>query len=205
MVNGYCFGGAFTQLCACDFAIAADDATFGLSEVNWGIIPGGIVAWNVDAADELPRRDVLRGDRRYLQRQGAAEIGSSTSRCRKAKLRGETIKLAKKLMEQEPGGDALHQGSGARRALHERVEAADYLDGKSDALEYQDKEKGREQGMRQFLDEKSYRPGLGEYDRKRALKENQKTAAAKPKAAVAARAKAPAKARKPASGRKTRS
>ena len=24
---------------ACDLAIAADDATFGLSEVNWGIIP----------------------------------------------------------------------------------------------------------------------------------------------------------------------
>ena len=32
MVNGFCFGGAFTQVCACDFAIAADDATFGLSE-----------------------------------------------------------------------------------------------------------------------------------------------------------------------------
>src|SRR6266699_2274093 len=47
MVNGYCFGGAFTPLCACDFAIAADEATFGLSEVNWGILPGGIVSWNV--------------------------------------------------------------------------------------------------------------------------------------------------------------
>ena len=42
MVNGYCFGGAFTQLCACDFAIAANEATFGLSEVNWGIIPGNL-------------------------------------------------------------------------------------------------------------------------------------------------------------------
>ena len=44
MVNGFCFGGAFTQVCACDFAVAADDATFGLSEVNWGILPGGIVS-----------------------------------------------------------------------------------------------------------------------------------------------------------------
>ena len=34
MVNGFCFGGAFTPLIACDFAIAAEDATFGLSEVN---------------------------------------------------------------------------------------------------------------------------------------------------------------------------
>src|SRR5262245_7040178 len=29
MVNGFCFGGGFTQLIACDFAIAAEDAQFG--------------------------------------------------------------------------------------------------------------------------------------------------------------------------------
>ena len=44
MVNGFCFGGGFTQLIACDFAIAAEDAQFGLSEVNWGILPGGFVS-----------------------------------------------------------------------------------------------------------------------------------------------------------------
>jgi trans-feruloyl-CoA hydratase/vanillin synthase len=27
MVNGWCFGGAFTPLCACDLAVAADEAT----------------------------------------------------------------------------------------------------------------------------------------------------------------------------------
>jgi len=37
MVNGWCFGGAFTPLVACDLAIAADEATFGLSEINWGL------------------------------------------------------------------------------------------------------------------------------------------------------------------------
>ena len=47
MVNGYCYGAAFTQLCAVDFAIAAELALFGLSEVNWGIVPGGIVSWNL--------------------------------------------------------------------------------------------------------------------------------------------------------------
>ena len=40
MVNGWCFGGAFTPLVACDHAIAADDAQFGLYEINWGIVPG---------------------------------------------------------------------------------------------------------------------------------------------------------------------
>ncbi len=57
MVNGYCFGGAFTQVSACDFAIAADDAIFGLSEVNWGILPGGIVAWNI--MELMPFRDAM--------------------------------------------------------------------------------------------------------------------------------------------------
>src|SRR6267142_2710483 len=41
-VQGYAFGGAFTHLSDRDFAVVADEATFGLSEVNWGIIPGGL-------------------------------------------------------------------------------------------------------------------------------------------------------------------
>ena len=44
MVNGWCFGGAFTPLVSCDLAICADEAVFGLSEINWGIIPAGNVA-----------------------------------------------------------------------------------------------------------------------------------------------------------------
>ena len=43
MVNGWCFGGAFTPMIACDLAVAAESAVFGLSEINWGIIPAGIV------------------------------------------------------------------------------------------------------------------------------------------------------------------
>ena len=43
MVNGWCFGGAFTPLVSCDLAVAADEAIFGLSEINWGIIPAGNV------------------------------------------------------------------------------------------------------------------------------------------------------------------
>ncbi len=72
MVNGFCFGGAFTQVCACDFAIAADDAIFGLSEVNWGILPGGIVSWNVAQTMNYPRRALLRHDRRHFRRQEGA-------------------------------------------------------------------------------------------------------------------------------------
>src|SRR5258706_3833699 len=42
MVNGFCFGGAFTQPYACEFAISADGATFCLSHMNWAVLSGGI-------------------------------------------------------------------------------------------------------------------------------------------------------------------
>src|SRR6266566_2909907 len=41
MVNGWCFGGAYGPLFACDLAFCSEDAEFGLSEINWGILPGG--------------------------------------------------------------------------------------------------------------------------------------------------------------------
>ena len=38
-------------------------------------------------------------------------------------------------------------------------QAADYLGAKGDALRFNDKEDSRGQGMKQFLDDKTYRPG----------------------------------------------
>src|SRR5215470_8407895 len=168
MVNGFCFGGAFTQVCACDFAIAADDATFGLSEVNWGILPGGIVSWNVTQV--MNYRDAL-----YYAMTGetfdgkkAKEIGFVNMHFPKAKLKAETIKFAKKLMEKSPA--ALRYTKEAIRAVRfmNEPQAADYLNCKSDALKMNDKENGRQEGMRQFLDEKTYRPGFGHFKRKKA-------------------------------------
>ena len=43
--------------------------------------------------------------------------------------------------------------------------ALDYLAAKSTELRYLDREGGREQGMKQFLDDKTYRPGLNPYNR----------------------------------------
>jgi E-phenylitaconyl-CoA hydratase len=39
-VNGYCLGGGLTLLLATDLRVATQDATFGLSEVKRGILPG---------------------------------------------------------------------------------------------------------------------------------------------------------------------
>ena len=167
MVNGFCFGGAFTQVAACDFAIAADEAQFGLSEVNWGILPGGIVSWNV--AQMLNQRDgmyyALTGD--TFDGKQAKAMGFVNLSAPKAKLKEETIKLAKKLMEKSPA--VLRYTKEAIRAVRfmNEPQAADYLNAKSDALRFVDKEDSRTQGMKQFLDDKSYRPGLGAFKRQK--------------------------------------
>ena len=44
-------------------------------------------------------------------------------------------------------------------------DAEDYLFAKLDQLRFLDTEKGREKGVTQFLDDKSYRPGLAAYRR----------------------------------------
>jgi trans-feruloyl-CoA hydratase/vanillin synthase len=41
--------------------------------------------------------------------------------------------------------------------------AADYLSSKMDQTSYLDPSNGRAEGMKQFLDEKSFKPGLGAY------------------------------------------
>ena len=172
MVNGFCFGGAFTQVSACDFAIAADEATFGLSEVNWGILPGGIVAWNVAQIMNYRNAIYYATTGEPFDGKRAVEIGFVNKSVPKSKLKAEVVKLAQLLMKKSPA--AMRYTKECVRAVRfmNEPEAADYLNAKSDALKYNDKERGREHGMKQFLDEKTFRPGLGQYDRKKAQKDN---------------------------------
>lgn len=165
MVNGWCFGGAFTPLCACDLAIAAEEATFGLSEINWGIIPAGIVSKAV--AVLVRQREAL-----YYVMTGetfngakAASMGLVNEAVPKARLRERTREIARTLLEKNP--HALRTAKVAFKVSSEMTweQAADYLGAKSDQLQFIDPERGRVQGMKQFLDEKSYRPGLGAYRR----------------------------------------
>ena len=43
LVHGGCFGGGVGMVAACDMAVAADDATFSLTEVRWGVTPAPIL------------------------------------------------------------------------------------------------------------------------------------------------------------------
>ena len=111
---------------------------------------------------------VLTGD--TFDGKKAKEIGFVNFSYPKEKLKDETIKLAKKLMEKSPA--VLRYTKQALRAVRfmNKPQAADYLNAKSDALRFVDKEDSRTQGMKQFLDEKTYRPGFGAFKRQKAAR-----------------------------------
>lgn len=165
MVHGYCFGGGFTPVIACDFAIAADDATFGLSEVNWGIIPGGLVAWAITQV--MNYRDAIyysvTGDQ-FTGKEAAAMKFVNRS-VPLENLRDEVLGLARKLEAKSPA--AVQYTKEAVRMVRNmtKEQAFDYLTAKSDALKFKDPEGGRQKAMKQFLDEKSFKPGLSQYQR----------------------------------------
>ncbi len=168
MVNGYCFGGAFTPLIACDFAIAAEDAVFGLSEVNWGIFPGGLVSRVL--VDAMCYRDalyyIMTGD--SFDGKKAAEMKLVNFAVPRAKLKEETIKLASKLMEKNP--HTLRAAKEVYKTCRtmDYWQAEEYMAAKGVALRATDPLRGREEGTRQFLDEKTYRPGFGSYSKRKA-------------------------------------
>ena len=165
MVNGWCFGGGFSPLVACDLAIAADEAMFGLSEINWGIPPGNLVSKAM--ADTVGHRQAL-----YYIMTGetftgteAATMGLVNKSVPREQLRAETVALAEKLLEKNPVvlRVAKHGFKRCRELTWEQNE--DYLYAKLDQAQLRDPENGREEGLRQFLDQKSIKPGLQAYKR----------------------------------------
>lgn len=158
MVHGYCVGGAFMQLLATDFAVAAEDATFCLSEVNWGILPGALVSKAL--VDTILPRHALYYACLGVPFDGkeAARIGLVNFAVPKARLREETIALAQQLMAKSPA--VLRATKQAIRSVRtmDFGQAYDYLAAKGQAIKVGDKEDSYHTGIHQFLDEKSYKP-----------------------------------------------
>jgi trans-feruloyl-CoA hydratase/vanillin synthase len=165
MVNGWCFGGAFSPLVACDLAISADEAVFGLSEINWGIPPGNLVSKAL--ADTVGHRQslyyIMTGD--TFTGKEAAAMGLVNKSVPRSELRATTIEMAGKLLNKNPVilRTAKHGFKRCRELTWEQNE--DYLYAKVDQARQRDREGGREKGLKQFLDEKSIKPGLQSYKR----------------------------------------
>ena len=165
MVNGWCFGGAFTPMICCDLAIAAEEAVFGLSEINWGIIPGGVVpkALQTLVNDRKALYYIMTGEQ--FDGRVAAELGLINQAVPLASLAERTRALAKTLLGKNPA--VLRAAKLSYKYIREMTweEAAEYLTAKNDQTTFVDPERGRERGISEFLDTKIYKPGLGNYPR----------------------------------------
>lgn len=164
MVNGWCFGGGYGPLFACDIAIAAEDAQFGLSEINWGILPGGGASKVV--ADLMPLRKALyhamMGEN--LNGKQAEAQGLVTEAVPADRLEARVREIAEALIKKD--GHALRATKWAVRRMTEMTydNAEDYLIRAQEALHNFGGVEARHEATRQFLDEKTFKPGLGTFD-----------------------------------------
>jgi trans-feruloyl-CoA hydratase/vanillin synthase len=165
MVNGWCFGGAYGPLFACDLAFCSEDAQFGLSEINWGILPGG--GASKVAGDLMPMRQAmyhaLLGEN--LSGRQAVSAGLVNEALPAAELEARVTEVAKNLLTKN--WDTLKATKDAMRRVREMSydDAEDYLIRAQEALNWHDKSDGRHRGMKQFLDDKTFKPGLRAYDK----------------------------------------
>jgi len=163
MVNGHCFGGAFTIVEGCDLAVAAEDAKMGLSEVNFKLFPGGSVGKSM--GNLLRPRDymlyALTG--RPMSGQNAAEIGFVNYAVPRKDLRDNVMALAQEIAGKDASAlqatrevyrfsldmewDTAMNYASALQAWHTTRQGNTF----------------REEGIGDFLDKK-YKPGLGGHE-----------------------------------------
>jgi feruloyl-CoA hydratase/lyase len=165
MVNGWVFGGAFTPLTSCDLAIASDDAKFGLSEINWGIIPGGNVTKAV--ADMMGQRNalyyIMTGE--TFSGKKAAEMGLVNESVPADQLEKRVRELAKVLMAKDPVVLRAAKEVFKRVRFMDWETANDYIYAKLDGANLRSGAHFRQGAMHAFLDEKTLKPGLATYQR----------------------------------------
>jgi enoyl-CoA hydratase/carnithine racemase len=101
-VNGHCLAGGLELALACDIRIASENATFGLTEVSWGIIPGA------GGTQRLPRlisparslEMILCAER--IDAQEALKIGLISRVVPLKDVMPEAIKTAERICQNAP-------------------------------------------------------------------------------------------------------
>jgi trans-feruloyl-CoA hydratase/vanillin synthase len=159
MVNGYCFGGAFSIVEGCDLAVAAEEATFGLSEINFKGFPGGSVSKSL--ANLLRPRDALlyAMTGRRFDGKVAANIGLVNFAVPAARLREETLKLAGEIAAKD--ASALRTTKEAYRfSLEMPWEASmNFTMAKEEELQNRQRVGWKEEGVGDFVKGR-FKPGL---------------------------------------------
>ena len=171
MINGWCFGGGYGPLFGCDIAIASEDAQFGLSEINWGILPGG--GASKVAQELMPFRKAIyhamMGEN--LSGKQAEEQGLVTEAVPAERLKDRVLEICEVLKKKEP--HALRATKWAVRRVMEMTydNTEDYLIRAQEALNQFGGLAARKEATKQFLDDKTFKPGLGVFDKTKVQKD----------------------------------
>jgi len=139
-IQGYCLGGG-SGLAACvDIALAAEDATFGFSEVKLGIMPAVISPFVLPRIGSgAARRYFLTGERFDaatalrigLVHEVAADLDGSLERVVGELLSSgpEAVRAAKQLIRERPGGEeAAHLAARLRAGEEGQAGLRAFLD-----------------------------------------------------------------------------
>ena len=120
VVNGYCLAGGLEIALACDFIIAAEEAVFGVPEINIGIIPGwgGCVRLARALGARRAKEWVMTG-KRFSARE-AKDLGLVNRVVPRNALMDEAQKLSAELTAKSP--NALKM---AKMVINLSMEAAD--------------------------------------------------------------------------------
>lgn len=101
MVNGAAIGGGTGFLSVCDIAVAAEEAKFGLSEVQIGLVPAAISPYVVRKIGESKAREYFLSGKR-ISAQKAAEIGLINEVVSKDNLKKRVEELIEQLLASGP-------------------------------------------------------------------------------------------------------
>jgi enoyl-CoA hydratase/carnithine racemase len=100
-VQGHALGGGFSLVEACDLAVAAEEATFAVPEITWGLAPMMALT---GASRVLPRKEVMRlsllGE--SISAEEAEKIGLINQVCTKEELMEQSLAYASKIADHNP-------------------------------------------------------------------------------------------------------
>jgi methylglutaconyl-CoA hydratase len=129
-VHGYALGGGSGLVACADVAVAAEDATFGFTEVRLGIVPAVISPFVLGKIGPgAARRWFLTGERFGadvalrigLVHEVAADSADAVEKVVEALLAGgpEAVRAAKRLVRERPSGRETAEIAAARRTSEE--------------------------------------------------------------------------------------
>ena len=151
-VNGPALGGGFELCLACDFCLASEKASFGLPEINVGLLPGG------GGMTRLPRfigghrtrQLVLSGER--LSAGQAADLGLVYRVTPPEGLLEEALQLAASLAEKPPLGVSF-----AKEIINraETMELPAAMDGEAKAVAVLFASEDCQEGLKAFFEKRA--------------------------------------------------